>query len=349
MRTTETAHLLEAVAFSRFHRVVGLVARNAGHAVCAHLRGDHATAKRIFRRAVLLTLLASMLPLAPRIAAAERRGAVAFHYGPTLTARQLEWFGRFDVLVTHEPLPQKQVAQLHACGTRLALYEWSVAYYATRARALPVLNRKPLRGGVGAADLDAFYYDPAAPSFDRLRSRDLAKRLRAIGYDGVFFDTTTEQSVHPEALAQYRRLHPEIPYDHAFSRFLAALRKELPKGLILTNQGYRAAEHYLPHVDYDITESLFTFPVGDGFQLRTRDEIADLMDQWILPAAGRHPAVRFLHLNYLAQPNEKVIAEIVRLARSHGQEAYVGLPDVTRTAFSDVYFEEPPPSGNSPR
>src|SRR4028118_284695 len=78
-------------------------------------------------RAFMVVAMMASLPLE----AAERRGSVAFHYGGALTARQLEWFGKFDVLVTHDPLPAKQVAALRACGTKLALYEWTVAFSRT--------------------------------------------------------------------------------------------------------------------------------------------------------------------------------------------------------------------------
>jgi hypothetical protein len=275
-------------------------------------------------------LIALTLP----VFAAERRGAVAFHYGPALTQPQLDWFSRFDVLVTHDPLPEEQVAELHRRGTKLALYEWSVAHYASRPQALPVLNDKPLRGGAGAEDLDSFYYDPAAPGFPRSRTRVLAARLREIGYDGLFFDTTTVQSVHPEALVEYRRRHPDLPYDEAFARFLRTLREELKDGVILTNQGYRDAEHYLPYVDYDVTESLYVM----NRRLRPWNELDALMQQWILPAVARYPHVQFIHLNYVETPDDASIVPVIAIARMYGQEAFVALPDVTATAFHDAYF-----------
>ena len=262
--------------------------------------------------------------------------SVAFHYGPALTQPQLDWFARFEVLVTHDPLPREQVAALHRRGTKLALYEWSVAHYAPRPR-LPLLKDQPLRGHAGAEDLDAYYYDPAAPSFAASRARVLASRRRAAGYDGVFFDTTTEQSVHPDALAEYRRRHPALPYDAAFARFLRALREELKDGVILTNQGYRAAEHYLPYVDYDITESLF---VVNG-RMRPWNELDALMRQWILPAARQYPRVRFVHLNYVDAANDASIVPVVAIARMYGHDAFVALPDVTKTAMHEVYFVEP--------
>lgn len=269
----------------------------------------------------------------------ERRGAVAFHYGPALTAQQIEWFGGYDVLVTHDPLPKAQVAQLHERGTKLALYEWSVAYYRSLVRRgdwqrrAPVLNRKPLRGGVGASDADAFYYDPAAPGFAQARARALREKLRAIDYDGVFFDTTTELSVHPDARAEYRRRHPDVDYDEAFSRFLRALREEIEDGVILTNQAYREANYYLPHVDYDITESLITEPVGEVFRLRPRAQVDAWMRELILPAARQHPHVKYVHLNYVTDGDRRVIDEIVAIAREYGHDAYVASADVTRTAM----------------
>ena len=251
--------------------------------------------------------------------------SVAFHYGPALTQPQLDWFARFEVLVTHDPLPREQVAALHRRGTKLALYEWSVE----DQDATDLIE--------GAEDLDAYYYDPAAPSFAASRARVLAARLREAGYDGVFFDTTTEQSVHPDALAEYRRRHPALPYDAAFARFLRALREELKDGVILTNQGYRAAEHYLPYVDYDITESLF---VVNG-RMRPWNELDALIRQWILPAARQYPRVRFVHLNYVDAANDASIVPVVAIARMYGHDAFVALPDVTKTAMHEVYFVEP--------
>ena len=253
--------------------------------------------------------------------------SVAFHYGPALTQPQLDFFARFKVLVTHDPLPKEQVAELHRRGTKLVLYEWSVATYAPTR--LPVLNQKPLRGFAGAEDLDAFYYDPTYAS---PRVRALTARLREVGYDGVFFDTTTAQSVHPVALAEYQRRHPDVPYDVAFARFLAALRPEL--SVILTNQGYRAAEHYLPYVDYDVTESLF---VMNG-RMRPWKELDALMRQWILPAAERYPNVKFVHLNYVEVADDQSIVPVIAIARMYGHDAFVALPDVTKTAIHDAYF-----------
>ncbi|HEV8434649.1 MAG TPA: hypothetical protein VGR95_14645 [Thermoanaerobaculia bacterium] len=279
---------------------------------------------------------------------AGKRGAVAFHYARPLTEAQVAWLGQFDVLVTHDPLPRAQVEELHRRGTRLVLYEWAVAFYRSRGSfpAEALLNTRPLRGGVGAADIDAFYYDPATRLHAFQRPRRIAKRLKAIGYDGVFLDTTTHESVHPEALAEFRRRHPGVDYDQAFARFMRELRRQLKHGIVITNQGYRDAPDYLPFVDYDVTESLITWPHGGAFPERPWDDpkeewnsIEPLMRRLIEPAMKSFPAVRFIHLNYTDDAAE--IPRILEIAHRFGGEAFVAHPDVT--AFeSDVYFHAVP-------
>jgi len=267
---------------------------------------------------------------------------MAFHYATPLTPAQVEFYGQFDLLVTHDPLPRAQVDALHARGTRLLLYEWAVAFYQTRADAWQkslapsaLLDAHPLRGHLGSPTADAYYYDPFHQDG---RSRDLAARLRAIGYDGVFLDVTTSASVHPEAMAEYARRHPETPYDVAFARFLRELRHDVK--LIATNQGYRAAEHVLPFVDVDVTESLITRPHDGKFALRPWNDPRDrwsstayLMRHLIAPAHRKFPRVRFVHLNYLDAPDAKSAARIVAIARRFGGEAYVTAPTLDAPGF----------------
>src|SRR5258708_27736632 len=165
-------------------------------------------------------VLAVALCLAAPVYAVQRRGSVAFHYGGALTAAQLAWCGRFDLLVKHDPLPPAQVAALRQRGTRLVLYEWAVAFYASLAkpgtwqasllsRRRGLLNDRPLRGGLGDAGADAFYYDPATREHAEERPAAIAARLRAIGYDGIFLDTTTAESVYPEGPATLQKQHDE--------------------------------------------------------------------------------------------------------------------------------------------
>lgn len=230
---------------------------------------ENVAATRIFdktRGVRALALVTTLLALSAH--AAERRGAFAFHYGAPLTPRQLRWFSRFDLLVTHDPLPRAQVAALHARGTKLLVYEWSVAFYGTLAgewqRGLlqrhpeALLNREGLRGGAGSADADAWYYDSASDEHRLGRARAIARRLDDARYDGVFLDTTTEESVHRAALGEFKARHAGADYNREFARFLANLRRELNGKLIFTNQGYRKADDCLPYADWDLTESLIT-------------------------------------------------------------------------------------------
>ena len=309
---------------------------------------------------VRATLAIAMSVAALAAGAGERRGAVAFHYATPLTPRQLAWYSRFDVLVTHDPLPPAQVAQLHARGTKLVLYEWSVAFYASLAGAWQkqwiadrrgLLHSSPLRGGVGSADADAWYYDPASREHLEERPRMLVQKLRAVGYDGVFLDTTTAESVHADALAEYRLRHPDHGYDAAFARFMKNLRRELgTNGVIITNQGYRAAASLLPWADYDVSESLITHPVNGKFAMRPRKDAHDpwkgidfLMRKLIAPAKKKYPRVRFVHLNYVDALSPAAVEGIVRIARAHGDEAFVTLPSLAREGSDDdAYFRAIP-------
>lgn len=283
---------------------------------------------------------------------------MAFHYATPLTERQLSWYSKFEVLVTHDPLPPAQVSALHASGTRVVLYEWAVAFYdslATPAQKQWVaerrglLNGHPLRGGVGSADADAWYYDPGSREHSEDRPKLLARKLRSIGYDGVFLDTTTAESVHGEALAEYRLRHPKTSYDAAFARFMKNLRRELgPGGIIITNQGYRQADMLLPWADYDVSESLITHPAGGKYVMRPRKNAADpwkgidfLMQELIAPARKKYPRVRFVHLNYVDVLTPRDVAAIVRIARAHGDEAFVTLPSLAcEGGDDDPYFRD---------
>lgn len=284
------------------------------------------------------------------------RGAVAFHYAPRLTAEALAWYSRFEVLVTHDPLPREQVAQLHAAGTKVLFYEWTVAFYESRATAWQrslfndkrnLLNATPLTGGAGSATAGAWYFDPMSPEHELGRAEELVARLRETGYDGVFFDTTTVGSVHPDARAEYEIRHPDVPYDAAFARFLSQLRSRMPSGLIFTNQGYRSAEHYLPHADWDLTESLMTGPGDGSYQLRSWNDPARpwsssyfVIRTMIEPLAAKYPHVSFAHLNYASGSGSETVQVVVATAQLFASEAYVAASSVNQEA-DPIYFRSP--------
>lgn len=276
-------------------------------------------------------------------------GAFAFHYATPLTPAQVDWYGRFGVLVTHDPLPRAQVDALHKRGTKLILYEWSVAFYDSLAspwqRSLihtgALLNATPLYGGAGSPTSGAWYYDPTQQREQRAAA--IARRLHDIGYDGVFLDTTTAASVHPEALAEFRKRHPKADYDVEYGRFLAQLRHALAHQLIFTNQGYRSAANYLPYADWDLSESLITFPRGGHYVPRPWNDPADpwnsirfLFDHVITPAHREYPHVRFGHLNYADKPDEPSARRAVAIAKMFDGSAYIAGDEHSPLYFLDL-------------
>lgn len=288
--------------------------------------------------------------------AASRRGAFAFHYEPRLSQEALDWYSRFDVLVTLDPLPPAQVETLHAAGTRLLLYEWSVAFYESRAtdwqrslirgRREAVLNAAALTGYAGSDSAPAWYFDPESVQFAKNRAADLVQLMAKHRYDGVFFDTTTVESVHPDARREYETRHPDVPYDVAFSRVLIELRRQSPSVTIVTNQGYRDAENYLPYVDADLTESLFTAPRDGSYQLRPWNDPADpwnsiffLMRNVIEPLAARYPNVKFSHLNYIEKASPETIRLAVAVARIFDNDTFTAAPS-TADEFDPIYFAD---------
>lgn len=309
-----------------------------------------------FRTIFTITVTALSLAASLPAEAASRRGPFAFHYGPVLSEDQLAWYSQFDLLVTHDPLPPVQVRRLRDAGTRLLIYEWAVAFYETRAnrwqRSLlatkkALLNDQALTGGVGSESAGAWYFDPATPEHESGRAADLARFVRTIGYEGVFLDTTTVESVHPEARKEFARRHPDASYDEAYSRFLIQLRREMPDGVIFTNQGYRSAEQYLPYVDWDLTESLITRPGKQGPKLRPWDDPADhwnsirfVMRTVIAPLIARYPGVRLGQLNYSDGHDYEAIRLVVAIAQLFGTEGYVAGPSVVAEA-DPIYFRDP--------
>lgn len=286
-----------------------------------------------------------------------KRGAFAFHYSMPLNDDDLAWYSRFDVLVTHDPLPRAQVNRLHAAGTRLLFYEWSVAFYDSRAtrwqrsllknRRKNLLNDAPLVGGVGDVTAPAWYFDPASADYAAGRASDLTRGLKASGYDGIFFDTTTFASVHSDARAEYARRHPDLAYDVAFSRLFVQLRRKLPHVLLYTNQGYRSPENYFPYVDADLTESLITRPAGDTYEIRPWNDHSDpwnsisfILRTVIEPLTVRYPRVRFLHLNYAGlRAGGGVIPLVVAVARLFDGEGYVASA-APANERDEIYFRD---------
>jgi hypothetical protein len=331
-----------------------MLAMRSIESYCPRMLTGRAAERWLGMVSVAALLITSDAQAAERVT---RKGSFAFQYAPRLTGEQLAWYSRFDVLVTHDPLPREQVRALHEAGTSLLFYEWSVAFYESRASGWQktllrgakktLLHARPLHGGVGSATAEAWYFDPAAEGFAAARAEDLVRRLEASGYDGVFFDTTRFESVHPDARREYARRHPDLSYDAAFAQFLAVLRKRLGTRRVVTNQGYRSAEHYLPHVQWDLTESLITRPQEGRATLRAWNDPRDpwnsilhVMRTMIEPVARDYTNVRFAHLNYIDAPAPEAIRLAVATAQLFGGEAYVAAETLEHERDS-IYFRDP--------
>lgn len=232
-------------------------------------------------RPIPLLLFSAILLQTPSSAtlppgAAVKRGEFAFHYASRYTPEEIRWYGRFKVLVTGDFLPPDEVAQLHRAGCKLVAYEWTVAFYlpawkkadawersVVRDHAGWLLNPdRPLFGSAGAADIPAYYYDPANAALRNWRVQHLLQAVSQHHYDGLFFDTTGFASVQNTAQETFKRRYPSSRYDEYVGQFLQTLKRTAPRIIVFTNQGYRNAADYLPYADYDLTESYMTSTAG---------------------------------------------------------------------------------------
>ncbi|WP_456476445.1 hypothetical protein [Oceanithermus sp.] len=273
---------------------------------------------------------------------------------------QLAWITRFALVETgdlHEPA-DPGVAELRRRGVDVLLYEWMPAgyHYTDGTPDFPFMrwvyaNREDLTLNpsgpfphcteAGYGWCEDYYYDLALAELRAERARDVAANLDAAGAAGVFFDwgpgVFIEEDAYAPMRATFARRHPGGDYPAAVDAFYARLRAELPEErLIVSNQGFRNAEHVLPYVDLDMTESYGTgeeylgrrlylqgrgwtevpstiyYPVSEDFRngrlrdtLDWLDELDDLAARW----AG--PRFRgFVYMNYAA-PDFEAVGELV--------------------------------------
>ena len=222
----------------------------------------------------------------------QKRGDFAFGYAASYNARQMKWFSRFKLVSTGEYLPADQVKELNAAGSKLVRYEWSVAFYLKPTDVLGwehklladhpnwVLNPgKGLYGYAGSMNDPAYYFDPSIPEMRKWRIETIIKQAREHHYNGWFFDTTTFNSVHPDAQAIFKKLHPDKVYDDYMAMFLGELKAAAPDMIIFTNQGYRDHAHYLPYADYDLSESYMTQSI-DGPKAKICIEGKGIQEIW---------------------------------------------------------------------
>ncbi len=309
----------------------------------------------IGRRKFLLAMARAAIPAASN-------GAVAFHYEAIFGPDAAAWYTRFKILVTGGILADAQTAKLRARGSQLIAYEWSSAFYpgtdspaaqkwqeAMRGRARDwLLSPDPVAGASAAPGRAALWYDFADPAFAAFRATHLAGRLLESGYDGFFFDTPGFENLPASMQDAYLRRHGSEDYNRCQGAFFAALKARLPGKLIFLNQGYRHAEHFLPHADLDLTESYFTAIDGNRTRFRKWDDtstpwqaIRTPMEQLVAPAARKYPQVRFVHANYAAGASA-VAHRAARFswacAKLWGHDSYLISPAAYENERDPIYF-----------
>jgi hypothetical protein len=313
---------------------------------------------RITRRETMTALIAAQLPLSGHPI---RNAGVAFHYQSHFAPRQLEWYTRFEILVTGCILSAQQTAALKR-GPKLVAYEWSSGYYLGDAVSAPLewqrkvesqgqrwlLTSRPMTGASAENGRLAQWYDFGSDELINQRAAYLADRMVRAGYEGYFFDTVGDQCLPPEVQAAFQQRHPGMNYNQRQGLFLKALRSLLPSGkLIFLNQGYRHAEHLLPHADLDLSESYFTFVNngGTGFRpwhdpARPWESVKTPMENLIAPVLRKFPRVRMVHANYASGPTRDVSRArrySFACARLFGQEAYTIVPGAPLAEEDDLY------------
>jgi len=290
---------------------------------------------------------------------------VAFHYAAIFPPEHIAWYCQFEILVTGGILSRDQTQRLRDGGAaKLIAYEWTSGFYpgdpvsASLAWQDEVqrhvdgwlLTRAPAFGGAADGGKAALWYDFGDPDLVRSRARHLAQMLRDHRYNGFFFDTPGSEYLPQQVLAEFRRRHPGLDYDHALGGFFAAVRAALPQGsLIFLNQGYRHALEFLPYADLDLTESYFTAagPARTVFRpwhdaARPWESIRTPLTELVLPALRPFARVRMVHVNYAAGDPGQVRAALLYSycgAKLFGHDAYlIHAPDASLER-SSVYID----------
>ncbi len=289
---------------------------------------------------------------------------VAFDYAAQLPEQDLQYLAKFDVVVTGAVLTADQVQILRSASARLVLYCWSSALYPTEGskaesqwtRAVQqnaqhwLLSPKPISGGAAAPGMGALWYDFGNSDLVSALAEHIRMILGSHGYKGVFLDTLGQHSLPAEMLSVYRKRHAGLEYDRAQGEFIAKLRAVLgPGGIIFTNQGYRRAELFLPHVDFDLIENSATLVGANGdTQFRPWydaqkpwESVQTPITNLVIPAGQAFPQTQFVQLNYVSGPNE-ICARAVRYtyacAKLWNQASFAAPPHIQKVIRENVYF-----------
>jgi hypothetical protein len=255
---------------------------------------------------------------------------IAFDYHP-LTADDIDYLSRFDIIVTHNLEEKGIVKRLKNRSGKLFFYEWLPALYYTGNPAswerLVYKNKEkwtldpkdsapnPMGDKLHCKD---YFYDMADDELIEQRVNYLVHQAKSHGYDGVFFDWgsgwySLQENGYTFLTDEFARRHPKIRYNDRVNMFLGKLRE---KGLlVILNGGFRSENAELDrNADVDIVESMFTSDqcgtsswIDEGKEgvqkacetwFNTLEKSLDLAERLPKKAASANQNIRFIFLNY---------------------------------------------------
>jgi Hypothetical glycosyl hydrolase family 15 len=288
---------------------------------------------------------------------------VAFNYAERSTVTDLNYLAKFDLLVTGSILSSDQLQTVRPHGVKLVVYLWSSAFYLGEGIASEaawqalisnnpgwLLSANPVGGAAASEGKLAFWYDFGEPAFRAAFAQFVSGVISKNDYQGVFLDTLGSDSIPPLLKAEFEKRHPGTNYDQEQAQFLSLLREALgSEGIIFTNQGYRKAELFLQHSDFDLIENSCTLIGADGATKfrpwrdakNEWESIAVPMNELIMPAAKSHPNTQFVHINYAAggpEIQQRAVAYGYACAKLWNHVSFAAPPGVQKPIHSDIYF-----------
>jgi hypothetical protein len=290
--------------------------------------------------------------------------SVAFNYAAKSPLADLQFFAEFGVVVTGAILSRDQLEVLRSRNAQLIVYQWSSAHYpgegdiAERAwehtlkmnAEAWLLSRDPVGGAAAAPGRTALWYDFGNSDLIAALTERIHSLVQNNGYQGVFLDTLGFYSVPAQLQQEFRKRHRESDYDRCQGSFLSKLRDALgTTTIIFTNQGYRRAEFFLPHADFDLIENSSTILKSDGntgfrpwLEKGAEWESIEVpMNQLIMPASRLYPRTRFVHINYVdgdQGTSQRAVDYSYACAKLWNQLSFVAPPGVQRAIHSNVYL-----------
>lgn len=155
---------------------------------------------------------------------------------------------------------------------------------------------------------------------------DGVKRLRAMGFDGLFMDTLDTppylEAVNPERCRGMRAAAIDL---------VRAIRREWPDMPIIMNRGYMLLPDLVADIDAIVAESLMTSydAAAGGFHWLPTASVEEQL-KFLRPADERSPPLPILSLDYWSPDEPVTIREIYRRERELGHSPYVGTVTLDR-------------------